>query len=225
MLSGSFPEIAGHLIAASVMSAPAALVAAKLMLPEIEVPETMGHVRVHLEKEDVNVVDAAARGAGDGLRLALNVGAMLLAFIALLAMFNHILGYIGGWIGTPGLSIQMMLGWIFHPVAWIMGVPAAEAGIVGTLLGEKIVLTEFIAYLHLADLLASGEIELSYRAVVIATYALCGFANFGSVAIQLGGIGGIAPTRRHDLAKVGLRAMVAGTIAAYMTATVAGLLI
>ncbi len=225
MLSGSFPDIAGHLIAASVMSAPAALVAAKLMLPETEEPETKGHVRIHLEREDVNVVDAAARGAGDGLRLALNVGAMLLAFIALLAMFNHILGFFGGWIGVPELSIQVILSWIFAPLAWIMGVPGAECWTVGRLLGEKMVLTEFIAYLNLADMLASGTADLSYRSLVIVTYALCGFANFGSVAIQLGGIGGIAPTRRHDLAKVGLRALVAGTIAANMTATVAGLLI
>jgi CNT family concentrative nucleoside transporter len=195
------------------------------MLPETEKPETKGHVRVQLEREDVNVVDAAARGAGDGLRLALNVGAMLLAFIALLAMFNWLLGFVGGWFGAPDLSLQTILGWIFFPVAFIMGVPLAECGIVGTLLGEKVIMTEFIAYKHLADLLAQGQVELSYRAVVIATYALCGFANFGSVAIQLGGIGGIAPTRRHDLARVGLRAMVAGTIAANTTATVAGLLI
>jgi CNT family concentrative nucleoside transporter len=225
MLSGSFPDIAGHLIAASVMSAPAALVAAKLMLPELDEPETRGMARVHLEREDVNVVDAAARGAGDGLKLALNVGAMLLAFLALLAMFNFILGKVGGWFDSPEFSIQMILGWVFFPLAWLMGIPVAECQTVSTLLGEKIVLTEFVSYLHLADLLASGESGLSYRSVVITSYALCGFANFGSVAIQLGGIGGIAPTRRHDLARVGLRAMVAGTIAAYMTATIAGLLI
>jgi CNT family concentrative nucleoside transporter len=225
MLSGSFPDIAGHLIAASVMSAPAALVAAKLMLPELGEPETRGMARVHLEREDVNVVDAAARGAGDGLKLALNVGAMLLAFLALLAMFNFILGRVGVWFGSPDFSIQMILGWIFYPLAWLMGVPAAECQTVSMLLGEKIVLTEFVSYLHLADLLAGGQSGLSYRSVVIASYALCGFANFGSVAIQLGGIGGIAPTRRHDLARVGMRAMVAGTIAAYMTATIAGLLI
>ncbi len=225
ILSGSFPDIAGHLIAASVMSAPAALVVAKLMLPETATPETQGVVQIHLEKEDVNVIDAASRGAADGLKLALNVGAMLLAFLALLAMLNHILGWMGGWFGAPALSIQGMLSWVFAPMAFLMGVPWAEAGTVGQLMGEKLVLTEFIAYLNLGEIIAGPDNPLSYRSVVIATYALCGFANFGSIAIQLGGIGGLAPGRRHDLARIGLRAMVAGVLAANMTATVAGLMV
>lgn len=225
MLSGSFPEIAGHLIAASVMSAPAALVIAKVMVPEREKSDTAGTVSLTVEKTDVNVIDAAARGAGDGLKLALNVGAMLLAFLALLAALNFGLESIGNWIGIEQLSIQRILSVVFWPIAWIMGVPVADCGTVAMLLGEKIILTEFIAYLHLGDVLASGTVQMSYRSVVIATYALCGFANFGSIAIQLGGIGGMAPNRRHDLARLGLKAMFAGFLAANMTATVAGLLI
>jgi len=224
-LSGSFPDIAGHLIAASVMSAPAALVISKLMLPETEIPQTGGDLQMHVPREDVNIIDAASRGAGDGLRLALNVGAMLLAFLALLAMCNHLLGLFGGLIGVDGLSIQAILARIFYPMAWIMGVPSQDCLVIGQLMGEKLVLTEFIAYMNLGSILSSGTHELSYRSVVIATYALCGFANFGSIAIQLGGIGGLAPSRRHDLARIGLRAMIGGVLAANMTATVAGLLI
>lgn len=225
MLSGRFPEIAGHLIAASVMSAPAALLIAKVMVPERETPATAGKVTLSIEKPDVNVIDAAARGAGDGLKLALNVGAMLLAFIGLLAALNYGLEAFGNLVGLANLSIQRILGLIFWPIAWIMGTPTADCSTIATLLGEKIILTEFLAYAHLGDILASGDVQLSYRAVVIATYALCGFANFGSIAIQLGGIGGMAPERRHDLARLGLKAMFAGFLAANMTATVAGLLI
>lgn len=224
MLSGSFPHIAGHLIAASVMSAPASLLIAKVMLPERGTPETAGKVRMTIEKPDVNVIDAAARGAGDGLKLALNVAAMLLAFVALLAALNYGLGGLGRLVGIEGLSLQRILAVVFWPVAWIMGTPVSDCSTVAMLMGEKIVLTEFVAYLHLADILASGS-PMTYRGVVIATYALCGFANFGSIAIQIGGIGGIAPNRRHDLARLGLRAMVAGTLAANMTATIAGMLV
>ncbi|MCU0612408.1 MAG: NupC/NupG family nucleoside CNT transporter [Candidatus Eisenbacteria bacterium] len=224
MLSGSFPEIAGHLIAASVMSAPASLLIAKVMLPERGTPETAGRVRMTVEKPDVNVIDAAARGAGDGLNLALNVAAMLLAFVALLAALNYGLGELGGLVGLDGLSLQRILAVVFWPVAWLMGTPLSDCGTVAMLLGEKVVLTEFVAYLHLGDILASGT-PMTYRGVVIATYALCGFANFGSIAIQIGGIGGIAPGRRHDLARLGLRAMIGGTLAANMTATIAGMLV
>ncbi len=225
MLAGSFPDIAGHLIAASVMSAPAALVMAKVMIPERERSQTTGTVSLTIEKTDVNVIDAAARGAGDGLKLALNVAAMLLAFVALLAAFNYGLGAIGAWFGIENLSLQLILSIIFWPIAWIMGTPLSDCRTVAMLLGEKIILTEFIAYLHLGDILASGTIDMTYRGVVIATYALCGFANFGSIAIQIGGIGGIAPDRRHDLARLGVKAMFAGFLAANMTATVAGLLL
>jgi CNT family concentrative nucleoside transporter len=237
MLVFYFPDIAGHLLAASVMSAPAALVFAKLMVPETEEPLTRGTLEVNVEKTDVNAIDAAARGAGEGLQLALNVGAMLLAFIALVALLNAVLGWTGdvtrltallqnaGWLGEgQRLNLESLLGWLLAPLAWLMGVPWKDATTVGSLMGIKTVLNEFVSYLRLSTLLAGGS-DLSPRSVVIATYALCGFANFSSIAIQLGGIGGIAPSRRGDLARLGLRAMVAGTLAAFMTATVAGMLI
>ncbi len=346
MLQTSFPDIAGHLIAASVMSAPASLVIAKIMVPETEVSETMGVAKLSTEKLDANGIDAAARGASDGMRLALNVMAMLLAFVALVAMLNYFVslpsrvknagtvhvanGYLqslgqdipegcdspylrsdtivcthkalvevshlahaepapdllalsgsqsddierieklaiflaqkapsplaaempivadcnGGRAGAcialvaktqseqwtesiqaipekslwPVLSFEFLLGILFFPIAFLMGIPWHDCWIVGQMLGEKMVLNEFIAYLHLADIVD----QLSYRSIVITTYALCGFANFGSIAIQIGGIGGIAPSRRSDLARLGLRAMIAGSIAAFMTATIAGALI
>ena len=229
MLATSFPDIAGHLIAASVMSAPTSLAVAKLLLPETEVPETSGKVlrtkvRARDETDSVNLIDAATRGAGDGLRLALNVGAMLLAFVALVAMLNHLFGWAGGLAGVEGLSMQRILGWIFWPIAWLLGVPAGECAIVGRLLGERMVLNEFVAYLDLANMLAQGE-ALSYRGVTIASYALCGFANFGSIAIAIGGIGAIAEGRRQDLARIGMRAMIGGTISTLMVAAVAGILL
>jgi CNT family concentrative nucleoside transporter len=235
LLKDVFPDIAGHLIAASVMSAPAALVIAKVMWPETETPETVGEVTPEVENPDANVIDAAARGAYEGMKLALNVGAMLLAFIALIALSNALLGLpfqlYNDWMGLQGvaavdpLTLQQILGWIFWPFAFLIGVPVAECAAVGTLLGEKIVLTEFIAYLHLYESLSEGLAQLSPRTVVITSYALCGFANFGSIAIQLGGIGGIAPERRHDVARLGLRAMFGGMLASLMTAAVAGMLI
>lgn len=221
MLASVFPDIAGHLVAASVMSAPAALVISKIMWPETEVPATRREMKLDVEKLDVNVVDAAARGAGDGMKLALNVGAMLLAFIALVAMGNGILGLVGGWLGLEGLTLQALVGYMFWPLAWAMGVPAAECTEVGQLLGIKTILNEFVAYLEMSAIAD----HLSYRSMVIVTYALCGFANLGSIGIQLGGIGGIAPARRSDLARVGFRAMLAGTLAAFMTANVAGALV
>jgi CNT family concentrative nucleoside transporter len=236
MLIFHFPDIAGHLLAASVMSAPAAIVFGKLMFPETEVPETRDTLHTQVEKLDANLIDAAARGAGDGLRLAANVGAMLLAFIALIALLNALLGWIAGVVGLthvlqnagwlhPGqaFNLESLLGWVLAPLAWVMGVPWADATTVGSLLGIKTVVNEFVAYLQLGNLLNTGS--LSPRSIVIATYALCGFANFSSIAIQIGGIGGIAPSRRSDLARLGLRAMIAGTLAAFMTATIAGLLV
>lgn len=235
MLKALIPNIAGHLIAASVMSAPAALVIAKVMWPETELTESQAEEDDSpVEQHDVNVLDAAARGASQGLKLALNVGAMLLAFIALVALANALIGLpvtlYNDWAGLEGgaayvpLTIQDVLGWLFWPFAFLIGVPVSECSTVATLLGEKIVLTEFIAYLHLSDELASGAHSLSPRTLVIVSYALCGFANFGSIGIQLGGIGGIAPKRRHDLARLGLRAMFGGLLASLMTASVAGLL-
>ncbi|MFW5947308.1 MAG: NupC/NupG family nucleoside CNT transporter, partial [Gemmatimonadota bacterium] len=236
MLVAYFPDIAGHLLAASVMSAPAALVVAKLMYPETEEPVTATSLRVDVESPDVNVIDAAARGAGDGLTLAFNVGAMLLAFLALIAMLNALLGLAAGWVGLEsllrgwgalgpeqGLTLEVLLGWLLAPVAWLMGVPWSDAVAVGSLLGIKTVANEFVAYLRLQELLAGDG--LSPRALVISTYALAGFANFSSIAIQIGGIGGIAPSRRQDLSRVGLRAMIAGTLAAFLTATIAGILV
>ena len=237
MLVGYFPDIAGHLMAASVMSAPAALVVAKLMYPEREEPATRSTLRVDVESPDANVIDAAARGAGEGLTLAFNVGAMLLAFIALIAMFNALLGLAADWVGLEALlqawgvlptgealTLEILLGWLLAPLAWLMGVPWSDSVAVGSLLGIKTVANEFVAYLRLADLLAAGE-ALSPRSIVIATYALAGFANFSSIAIQIGGIGGIAPSRRSDLSRIGLRAMIGGSLAAFLTATIAGILV
>jgi CNT family concentrative nucleoside transporter len=237
MLVFYFPDIAGHLLAASVMSAPAALVFAKLMYPEKQDPVTRGSLKVAVEKQDVNAIDAAARGAGEGLLLALNVGAMLLAFIALIALFNALLGLVGDWTrltellrgagvlaADQRLTLELLLGWLLAPLAWLMGVPWSEAATVGSLLGVKTVLNEFVAYLRLSTLLV-GDAALSPRSVIIATYALCGFANFSSIAIQIGGISGLAPGRRSDLAKLGMRAMIGGTLAAFTTATIAGMLV
>ena len=224
MLVTYFPDIAGHMIAASVMSAPAALVVAKLMVPETEESETSGSLDIVVETPDVNVIDAAARGAAEGLHLALNVGAMLLAFVALIYMCNGMLGWAGLLVGLTDLTLEKILGLVFAPLAWLMGVPWADASTVASLLGVKTVLNEFIAYLQLAGTL-SGDHSLQPRSIIIATYALSGFANFGSIAVQIGGIGGIAPERRHDLSRLGIRAMVGGSLAAFMTATVAGMIL
>ncbi len=224
ILLAYFPDIAGHLMAASVMSAPAALVVAKLMYPEDGQPETAGSLAINVERPDVNVIDAAARGASEGLYLALNVGAMLLAFIALIYMFNGMLGWAGGLVGIDGLTFEALLGWALSPLAWLMGVSWTDASTVASLMGVKTVLNEFFAYFQLVATLDGGR-GLEPRSIIIATYALSGFANFSSIAIQLGGIGGIAPSRRHDLSRLGLRAMIAGSLAAFMTATVAGMIL
>ena len=213
---GDIPGIAGHLLAASIMSAPAALVIAKIIYPETETSETFGDIKIALDKKDDNIMEALSNGATNGMKLAANVAAMLVAFVAIIAMVNAILGLMD-------LSLQQILGWIFSPLAWVMGVPWNEAGIIGSLMGEKLVLTELIAYGDLAELMAANSI--SDRSAIIASYALCGFANFASVGIQLGGIGGIAPERRKDLAKLGLKAMFGGALASWLTATIAGLLI
>lgn len=239
MLGSSFAEANGleiavaqqlfaeRLLGASLMAAPAALVIAKILFPETQKPATAGSVSMVVEKTDANGIDAAATGAGVGLKLALNVGAMLLAFIALLAMFNGLFGWISdltgltGLLGSP-LSIEMLLGWLLAPIAWIIGVPWADATNMGSLLGTKIVLNEFVAYLKLADTVAASAI--SAKTIAMATFALCGFANFSSIAIQIGGIGGLAPSRKSELAKFGLTAVAAGTMANLMTATIAGML-
>lgn len=212
---------AGHLLAASVMSAPAALVIAKIMVPETGSPETLNRVDTAVDRTTVNAMDAATSGASDGLRLALNVGAMLIAFVALIAMLNGLIGWAGGMFGIEALSFQKILGWLLAPLAWVLGIPWQDAVRAGALLGEKTILNEFVAYAHLQEQLQM----FCPRTVTILTYALCGFANFGSVAIQLGGIGALAPSRRHDLARLGLRALIAGSLACFMTACIAGILI
>jgi CNT family concentrative nucleoside transporter len=224
MLTPYFSDIAGHLLTASVMNAPAALLISKILVPEVEEPVTRGSVAMDVEKDAANVIDAAAGGAAQGLKLALNVAAMLLAFVALIALLNALLGWIGGLAGVPQLSIEYVLGVVLRVPAFLMGVPWAESGTVGALIGVKAVLTEFIAYLQLAGMLAEPG-ALSPRAAVIATYALLGFANLPSIAIQIGGISGIAPERRGDLSRLGLRAMVGGNLAAFLSASLAGILL
>ncbi len=205
-----------HLLTAVIMTSPATLMLAKVLMPETEVPETAGEVKVEIEKPGVNVIDAASRGAADGLLLALNVGAMLIAFIGLIALLNGILGAI-----YPGLSMQAILGRLFAPVAWLLGIPWSDSPEVGNLLGTRLILNEFVAYSDLGKVGAT----LDPRSVVIATYALCGFANLSSIAMQVGGIGALAPSRKSDIARLGLRAVAAGTMANFMTACIAGMLL
>ena len=237
VMTGGFATVAGgvmaayvgmgieakHLLAASVMSAPAALVMAKLMVPETEHSHTAGKVDIEVERPWANVIDAAASGAADGFKLALNVGAMLIAFVALIAMIDWPLGWIGRQAGVPELSLNVILGFACRPLAWVMGVPWAETTQVGTLIGIKTAVNEFVGYIEMGKMIDAGL--LSERSQVIATYALCGFSNFSSIAIQIGGIGGMAPERKSDLARLGLRAMVAGSLACFQTATIAGLLL
>lgn len=224
MLSSKFPDIAGHLLAGSVMSAPATLVISKLMVPEKEVSETAGSCKLINEKIDTNLLDSACRGAGEGVTLAINVMAMLIAFIALVAMANAGLEWVTGLFLDKPLTLQMILGYVFMPFAFLMGIPADEVFKAGSLLGVKTVLNEFVAYADLATLQQSAN-ALSPRATTIVSYALCGFANFSSIAIQIGGIGALIPARRRDLAALGFKAMIAGTFCTFMTATIAGLLI
>jgi len=247
MLGGTDPVqqafYAKHLLTASVMAAPATIVIAKLLVPETGDPLTRGQVRMEVDRSTTGVIDAAASGAGDGLKLALNVGAMLLAFVALIALINSPLQWLGGlawgdsgitidlWLsqisGRPiDLSLQVILGYVLSPIAWVIGVPWEDATLVGSLIGQKVVLNEFVAYIGLADII-NGRVEgvaLSPQGTLIATYALCGFANFASIAIQIGGIGGLAPERRGDIARFGMRAVLGGSLATFMTATIAGVL-
>jgi CNT family concentrative nucleoside transporter len=197
---------------------------AKLMVPETGTPETAGALTDDVERLDVNVIDAAARGAAEGLRLALVVGAMLIAFLALVSMLNGIVGWMGGLLGAPGATLQGMLGTLLAPVAWFLGIPWGEAGLVGRMIGVDFVLNEFVAYVELSEVLAAG-VELGERSLVIAIYAMTTFANFGSVAMTIAGLGEIAPSRRHDLARLGLKAMLAGLLASLSTAAVAGMLV
>lgn len=223
----AYVKIAGveirHLLTAVIMTAPASIMLAKMFYPEVDKPATLGKVEVTIEKTAVNVIDAAAQGAADGLRLALNIAGMLIAFLALIAMFNGLLG----WAHTlPGMgwmpeSMQQIFGVLFAPVAWMMGVSWNDAAAVGNLLGTRLVLNEFVAFLDLAKISAA----LDPRSFTIATYALCGFANFSSIAILIGGIGTLAPTRKSDVARLGLKSVVAGSMANFMSACIAGMLL
>ncbi len=213
MLTG-VPNIAGHLMAASVMSAPAALVIAKIIYPETEDSPTKGDLTLHIEKTEDNVMEAITRGSNDGMRLAANVAAMLIAIVALVAAANYVLGIVG-------LSLQQIMGWIFSPLSFAMGVPIKDVFLIGGLMGEKIALTELIAYGHLQEMIP----QLETKSVIIASYALCGFANFASVGIQIGGIGALAPNRRKDLSKLALKAMFGGALASWLTATIVGIIL
>lgn len=243
MLSGVFPGIAAHLLAASVMNAPAGLALSKIIVPESEVPETqagIGSAAVAMEEAtprpgrrrfrfgghsgESGIIEAAANGAAQGVQLAINVAAMLMAFVALVALLNAILGWAGGLAGFDGLSIQTILGFLLRPLAWVMGVPWADTPYVGSLIGLKTTLNEFVAYAQFATDLGAGQ-ALSPRSAVILTYALLGFANFSSIAIQIAGIGGLAPERRGDIATLGLKAMIAGNLAAFTSAAIAGMLV
>jgi len=241
LLRDVIPDIAGHLLTASVLSAPATIVISKLMIPEEETPETLGKVPEEYknQKIDTNLIDAIARGASEGLMLALNVATMLIAFIAVVAMADSLFKIVGEWIHFSSwgaglvpellkatdkpaeLSFSLVFGWFFAPLAWLMGVPWGECLVAGGLLGQKIVLNEFIAYLNLAQIMG----QLSDRTVIILSYALCGFANFSSIGIQIGGIGSLAPNRKADLAKLGIRSIIGGSLASFMTASIAGFLI
>jgi CNT family concentrative nucleoside transporter len=223
----AYVKIAGveirHLLTAVIMTAPATIMLAKMFKPEVDTPETAGRVEVKVEKNAVNIIDAAARGAGDGLHLALNIGAMLIAFLALIAMCNGILGWVHTWPGMGWLpsSLERIFGVLLAPLAWAMGVSWKDAAAIGNLLGTRLVLNEFVAFLQLGPM----QSQLDPRSFVIATYALCGFANFSSIAIQIGGIGALAPNRKSDLARLGLKAVAAGSMANFMSACIAGMLL
>ncbi len=227
---------ASYLLTASIMAAPGALVIAKIVWPETEVSDTKGEVKVEVKRSQANIIDAAAHGASEGLRIGLNVVGMLIAFIALIALCDAVIGWAGNWLFVWGmrldgvgidlahLELKGIFGALFAPVAFVLGVPWVDAHTVGRLMGEKLVINEFVAYTDLSNMLKDPANNLSAQAETIATFALCGFANFSSIAIQIGGIGEIAPNRREDLAKLGVKALICGTLASYLSATLAGLL-
>jgi len=223
-VAAGYPGTAGHLLTASVLNCPAALMIAKILLPETQQSETAATMPATVPRTTANSIDALCRGAGDGFQLALNVIAMLIGFIAVIALANYVFGWAQLHLGMKSaFTLQNVFGYINAPFAWLMGVPSPDCLSVGQILGERIVLNEFVGYLDLTS--HAKELALNDRSFTIATYALCGFANFSSIAIQIGGIGSLAPERRSEMAKVGLRAMVGGLLAAYMTASLAGLLL
>lgn len=224
MLSSSVPGIAGHLLASSVMSAPASLVIAKLMLPESQTPETGGELSVEPPHATVNVLDALVRGTLDGVRLAVNVAAMLIVFLAFTAMFDAALAALGRALNVE-LSLTLLLSWLFTPLAFLLGLPSEDVAKVGTLLGQKTVFNEFVAYSYMGEMLAKDPAWLSERGRIITSYALCGFANFGSIGIQIAGYSSLAPERLSDLSRLGLRAMLGGLLTTCLVACVAGVLL
>ena len=206
-----------YLIAASFMAAPGGFLMAKMMIPESEKPRNDLN-EIEVEDNSANVIDAAAQGASSGLQLAMNVGAMLLAFVALIALVNGIFGWVGGWFGYSELTLQQIFGYVFQPVAYVLGVSWVEANLAGSFIGQKLVINEFVAFLDFVNY----KDQLSENSQVIITFVLCGFANFSSIAILLGGLGGMAPSRRHDIARLGMRALLAATLANMMSAAIAG---
>ena len=210
-----------HLLTAVIMTAPATIMLAKIFEPEIDTPVTAGRIDIKLETTAVNIIDAAAQGAGDGLQLCLNIAAMLIAFLALIAMVNGIFGWVHSLAGWFPPSMENLFGIVFAPIAWLLGVPWKDCANIGQLLGERLVTNEFIAFIDLGKI----KDQLDLKSFTIATYALCGFANFSSIAIQVGGIGALAPSRKSDLARMGMRAVTAGTMANFMSACIAGMLL
>lgn len=225
MLRDVVPNVAGHLLAATILQTPAAVVLAKIMVPETGQPETMGSMPVTVEQKDTNVIEAAASGASEGVALALNVGGMLIAFIALIAAVNAIISWGGGLVGHPEFTLQSILGFCLRPLAWVMGVPWRDTSYVASLIGLKTALNEFVAFGKFANDLRTNVVAVSPRSALIASYAIVGFANFSSIAIQVGGIGGMAPDRKSEIARLGLRGMIAGNLAAFMSACWAGMLL
>ncbi len=239
-LGGSDPEMqrfyATHLLTASIVSAPAAIVAAKILFPENDPDNVNRSLEVPKEQIGVNVLDAISKGTTDGLKLAVNVAAMLLVFIAFVAMFNYALSVIGSWTGLnetivsstggrfTGLSLEYVLGLLFAPIAWLLGTPTQDLLLMGQLLGKKTVVNEFVAYIDLGAIKDNPKLAFSEKSILIATYALCGFSNFSSIGIQIGGIGAIAPSQRATLASLGIKSLIGGTIACFLTATIAGIL-
>ncbi|MFM2063766.1 MAG: hypothetical protein RLZZ507_3437 [Cyanobacteriota bacterium] len=237
VMTGGFSTIAGgvlgaylsfgipseHLIAAFFMTAPTSLIVSKLLYPETEVSETAGKISVETKSNSVNVIDAATTGALDGVKLAVNVGVMIIAFLGLLAAVNALLGWLGSLVGLPQFSLEWMLSFIMFPVAWLMGIPWADCGKIGALLGKKTILNEFLAYLDLGEMIKQQQI--SQRAAIITTYALCNFANIGTIGITIGSMTAMAPNRQHDLARMGFKSMIGGLLAGFITAGIAGMLI